>query len=164
MVLKNWLIKYNWQMLNLFKTLFAEERMNNGVTTPFDYSGLTANTDWINAVTRTGKFNNNNLSVSGSSERNSFNLGLGYISDEGIIKHEKLDKLLLSLSNELKVSKNIKLGINLNSTRQNNPYDATWVLDAARKVMPQISAEYTTLFVKNPYGTDSLNMDIVFRA
>lgn len=62
-----------------FKTLFAEERANNGTTDPFDYAGLTANTDWIDAVTRTGKFTNNNLSISGSSERNRFNFGLGYI-------------------------------------------------------------------------------------
>ena len=34
-----------------FNTLFAEENANNGVTTP-DYSKLTANTDWIDAVTQ----------------------------------------------------------------------------------------------------------------
>ena len=44
-----------------FQDIFAEERANNGVTDPFDYTGLTANTDWIDAVTRTGKFNTNNL-------------------------------------------------------------------------------------------------------
>src|SRR5687768_14268933 len=69
-----------------FKILFAEERANNGITDPYDYTGLTANTDWIDAVTRTGKFSNNNLSISGSSEKNRFNFGLGYIYDEGIIR------------------------------------------------------------------------------
>ncbi len=34
-----------------FKTLFAQERLNNGVTDPYDYTGLTANTNWIDAVT-----------------------------------------------------------------------------------------------------------------
>ena len=76
---------------NGFNTLFAEENANNGVATP-DYSALTANTDWIDAVTRTGKFSNNSLSVSGATEKNRFSLGLGYIYDEGIIKHEKLGK------------------------------------------------------------------------
>src|SRR6187549_183271 len=40
-----------------FKTLFAEERANdatNPTNDPYDYTGLTANTDWIDAVTRTG--------------------------------------------------------------------------------------------------------------
>ncbi|MFN4313838.1 MAG: SusC/RagA family TonB-linked outer membrane protein [Chitinophagaceae bacterium] len=145
---------------NEFATLFAEERANNGVTAPYDYTGLTANTDWIDAVTRTGRFNSNNLSVSSSSEKNKLNLGIGYISDEGIVRHEKLQKWLLSFNDELKVNKNIKLGINFNASRQNNPYDATWVLDAARKVIPQVSAGTRNFFVKNPYGGDSLNMDI----
>ena len=121
---------------------------------------MTANTDWIDAVTRTGQFNNNNLSVSSSTEKNRFNLGVGYVSDQGIIRHEKLEKWMLSFSDEFKFNKAIKIGINLNATRQNNPYDATWVLDEARKPMPQISPNTQRFFVKNPYGTDSLKMDI----
>ena len=143
-----------------FKTLFDEERANNGTTTPFDYTGLSANTDWIDAVTRTGKFNNNNLSISGSTEKNRFNFGLGYTSDEGIIRHERLQRMLLSLSDEFKISKAIKLGVNLNSSRQDNPYDATSVLDNARKVIPQVSADTKPFFVKNPYGTDSMNTNL----
>ena len=146
-----------------FKTLFAEERAldkDNPTTDPFDYTGLNANTDWIDAVTRTGKFSSNNLSVSGSTEKNRFNFGVGYLSDEGIIRHEKLSKWLLSLNDEFKVNKNIKLGINLNVSRQQNPYDATAVLDDARKVMPQVSADTKSFFVRNPYGSDSFNVDL----
>ena len=142
-----------------FNTLFKEENDNNGVPTP-DYSALTANTDWIDAVTRTGKFNTNNLSISGGTDKNKFNFGLGYISDEGIIKHEKLQRLLVSLSDEFKVSKAIKIGANFNASRQNNPYDATWVLDAARKTMPQISAGTKPFRVQNPYGPDSVTMNL----
>lgn len=76
---------------NLFNTLFAEENANNGVPTP-DYSALTANTDWIDEVTRNGKFSNTSLSISTSSDKNRFILGLGYIYDEGIIIHERLEK------------------------------------------------------------------------
>src|SRR5258706_5822680 len=57
-----------------FTTLFAQENANNGVPTP-DYSALTANTDWIDAVTRVGNFNNNNLSIAASTEKNKFNFG-----------------------------------------------------------------------------------------
>ncbi|MEO6357195.1 MAG: TonB-dependent receptor [Ferruginibacter sp.] len=142
-----------------FKTLFDEENANNGVNTP-DYSALTGNTDWIDAVTRTGKFNNNNLSISGSTEKNRFNFGLGYLTDEGIIKHEKLEKILLSFGDEFKVNKAIKIGINFNASRQNNPYDATSVLDNARKVMPQVSAGTKSFSVANPYGGDSMNVNL----
>jgi len=142
-----------------FDVLFAEENANNGVATP-DYSALTANTDWIDAVTRTGKFTNTSLSLSTSTDRNRFSLGLGYIQDQGIIIRQELKRMLLSLSDEVKLNKALKLGINLNASRQHNPYDAGWVLDAARKVMPHVSAGTKPFRVKNPYGPDSLNMNL----
>ncbi|OIR02946.1 TonB-dependent receptor SusC precursor [mine drainage metagenome] len=149
------------QMANAsqFNTLFAEENANNNVTTP-DYSALTANTDWIDAVTRTGNFSNSNLSVSGATERNKFNFGVGYLSDDGIIRHENLKKITLSLSDEFKATKGIKLGFTFNTAKTDNPYGASWVLDAARKVMPQVSALTKTFKVQNPYGTDSMNVPI----
>lgn len=142
-----------------FDSLFKEENANNGVATP-DYSALTANTDWIDAVTRTGHFSNNTISISGSTEKNRFNFSGGYLYDEGIILHEKLQRWTASLSDEFKVTKNIKLGVNFNGSRQENPYDATWVLDAARKVMPQISAGTKPYLVQNPYGGDSIMQNI----
>ena len=142
-----------------FNTLFAEENANDGNATP-NYSALTANTDWIDAVTRTGKFNTNNLSVSGSTEKNRFTFGLGYVTDEGIIKHEKLERMLLSFSDEFKLNNAVKIGINLNASRQNNPFGAGGVLDNARKTMPQIDAGTKAFRVANPYGGDSINANI----
>lgn len=142
-----------------FDLLFNEENENNGVPTP-DYSFLTANTDWIDAVTRTGHFSNNSLSVSSSTEKNKFNLSLGYIYDEGIILHEKLQKMTASVSDELKIGKSIKVGFNINSARTNYPYDATGILDEARKVMPQVSAKTQPFLVQNPYGTDSITENL----
>ena len=138
-----------------FSTLFAEENANNGVATP-DYSWFNSNTDWINTVTRTGHFNTDNISISSSSEKNKFNMGLGYTHDEGIVMHEQLEKMQLSLNDEFKLSKFIKVGVNLNTSRQNHPYDATWVLDGARKVMPQVSNGTKTFKYQNPYGADSI--------
>lgn len=143
-----------------FKTLYSQELLNNGITTPYNFTGLTANTDWIDAVTRTGKFSTSNLSLSASSDKNRFNFGIGYQLDQGIIRHQELQKMLLSLGDEFKVSKNIKLGVNLNVSRQKNPYGADWVLDAARKVIPQVSAGTMPFRVKNPYGTDSMNVNL----
>lgn len=143
-----------------FKTLFAQERANNGTTTPFDYTGLTANTDWIDAVTRTGKFSNSNLSVAGSTEKNRFNLGVSYVLDQGMIKHEELKRLLLSFSDEFRISRNIRVGVTFNTSRQRNPYGAGWVLDAARKVMPQISAETKPFTTTDPYTNQPTTLNL----
>ena len=143
-----------------FKTLYAEELLNNGITTIPNFTGLTANTDWIDAVTRTGNFSTSNLSLSSSSDKNRFNFGMGYTLDQGIIRHEELQKMQLSVADEFKVSKAIKMGVNLNVTRQRNPYGADWVLDAARKVIPLVSGGTMPFRVKNPYGADTISADL----
>jgi len=144
---------------NEFKTLFDEENANNGVASP-DYSALTGNTDWIDAVTRTANFSNTSLSLSTSTDKNKFNMGVGYLLDQGIILHEQLSRMSFNFSDEVKLNKALKLGTNVIVSRQHNPFDATWVLDAARKVMPQVSPTTKSFRVKNPYGSDSLNMDL----
>ena len=137
---------------NGFKTLFAEENANNGVTTP-DYSALNANTDWIKAVTRTGQFNNNNLTVQSGTEKNKINFSLGYLTDQGLIRHEQLNRMTIGLNDELRISKNIRIGASITATRQNDPYDATGVLNQARQVMPQVSATAKPFRVVNPYNS-----------
>jgi len=145
-----------------FKLLYEEEKANGGVNSPFDYTPWTANTDWIDAVTRTGKFNANNLSVAGGTEKNKFTLGLGYTSDEGLIRHEKLEKYLFSFNDEFKFNKTLKVGFNFNASRQNNPYNATYILDQARKVIPMVPSGTKSFYTKNPYGLDSLNQDLYY--
>ncbi len=144
---------------NGFKTLFAEENANNGVATP-DYSALTSNTDWISAVTRTGQYNNSNLTVQSGTDKNRVSFGLGYTLDQGIIKQEQLQRLNLSLNDELRVSKNIKLGANIVVSRQHYPYGATNILNEARQVIPQVSAGTKPFRVANPYGTDTITENL----
>jgi TonB-linked SusC/RagA family outer membrane protein len=148
-----------------FKVLFAEERANNGITDPFDYTGLNSNTDWVDAVTRNGKFSTSNLSISSSSDKNRFTLGVGYTYDEGIVRHVQLQRLQLSLADELRLNKNIKLGVTLNASRQRNPnpYGTDNVLDDARKVIPLHTAEPRVMMVKDPYnpvGNDTLTIPV----
>lgn len=161
--IKNLVDKIEMASASQFDELFDEENTNNGIPTP-DYSAVKNknNTDWIDAVTRKGKFQTHNISMSGTSDKNKFNFGLGYISDEGIVIREKLKKYLISFSDEYKINSAIKVGINFNASRQENPYDATWVLDAARKVMPHISPDPTTMRVRDLYGTiyDSINIPV----
>ncbi len=150
-----------------FKTLYDEEKMNDGtfLSSPFDYSKWTANTDWVDAVTRTAKFNTNNLSITTSTDKNKFSFGFGYANDEGIIKHQKLEKFTLSLSDEVKLKRFLKVGFGLNSIVQNQGANADYfdrVLDGARKVAPIVSAGTIAVKTKNPYGIDSTVQDLYY--
>ena len=147
-------------MRTQFKELFAEENANDGITTPYDYTGLTANTDWIDAVTQTGKTTTSNLSISQSTDKNKVYLGLGYTHDEGIVKHEQLEKMQFNFSDEMQLNKAIKVGVTLNGARTHNPYDATSRLDDARKVIPLVSAGTKPFKIQNPYGSDSITENL----
>ncbi len=142
-----------------FRTLFDEENANNSISNPVDPS-LTANTDWIDAVTRTGKTSTSNLSISGSTEKNRFYLGLGYTYDEGIIKHEQLEKMQFNFSDELKLNKSIKVGVTLNGSRQHNPYDATSILNKARELISLVPGGTKPFLIQNPYGSDSMKVNL----
>lgn len=146
-----------------FAELYEEELRYAGNTTfPQVIGG--ADTDWIDAVTRVGKVSINNLSISSATERNKVNFGLGYLYDEGIIKHQQLKRLNITFSDEFKVNNNIKLGVNLIASRQNNPYDVGGILDEARKVVPQIPAGTKRVKVRDLYGnpTDSVEVDLYY--
>ncbi|RYE19785.1 MAG: SusC/RagA family TonB-linked outer membrane protein [Sphingobacteriales bacterium] len=156
--------KIEWANASEFQMLFDEEKTNDGtiLTSPFNYNLWNANTDWVDAVTRTGTFNTNNISLSTGNDKHKFYMGLGYAVDQGIIKREELKKYLINISDEIKVKPWLKMGVNLNINKQDNPYGAGWVLDAARKVLPQVPAGTKTVRTKNPYGLDSANYNLYY--
>lgn len=122
-----------------FKTLFDEEQKNIGLAPAqyFNYGPWTGNTDWVDALTQTGIFTNNSISVSGSTDKNKFYMGAGYMHDEGIVKHERLNKTYLSLNDEFKFNKSLKVGFNINGIMQDLPFSqANGLLFDARRALP----------------------------
>jgi TonB-linked SusC/RagA family outer membrane protein len=101
-----------------FKALYDEQRMNQGAT-PYPYYNLfQGNTNWIDLIENDNAFiTNNNLSVSSGTDRNKFYMGIGYTREEGLIKNERLEKWIFAMSDELKLSKAIKVGFNFNGYR-----------------------------------------------
>lgn len=142
-----------------FKTLYEEEKANIGATDPFDYTPWTGNTDWIDAVTQTGKFSSSNISIAAGSERNKFYMGVGYLKDEGIIIGEKMRKILLNLSDEYKVAKFLKVGFSVNGTQSYSPLSGDWVLETARRIAPIVEAR-TFPYKMKIYGADSATYNL----
>ncbi|QEC52405.1 TonB-linked SusC/RagA family outer membrane protein [Anseongella ginsenosidimutans] len=116
-----------------FKMLYDEQLVNDGAT-PYNYEKWTANTDWQDEIFQKGILNYNHLSVSGATEKNKFYMGLGYTTEQGMIKHEQLNKITLSLNDELQLNENLRVGINFNGYRSELPQNRE--VDAAIRAAP----------------------------
>jgi TonB-linked SusC/RagA family outer membrane protein len=105
-----------------FKTLYDEQRINEG-NTPFAYyDRYNGNSNWVDLIAnKNAIITNNNINISSGTEKNKFYFGIGYIKEQGLIKHEDLDKILLTISDELRITKGIKLGFNVNGYRSTPP-------------------------------------------
>lgn len=125
-----------------FKELYSEQLVNEKNPT-FDFSGWNADTDWQDEVLQNGFITNNNISVTGASEKHSFYLGMGYSYEQGNIKHEKFSKITLNASNEYKITDKIKVGFQFNGARM-LPADSKSVLNAVRTtpIAPVFNEEY----------------------
>ena len=104
-----------------FKMLYDEQRVNQGQQPYANYGLYTGNSDWVDLITQDAFMTSNNLSLSSGTDKNKFYMGLGYIREDGLIRHEKLEKLLLTLNDELRVSKNIRVGFTINGYRARLP-------------------------------------------
>lgn len=125
-----------------FKELYNEQMTNQG-NALFDFSNWNANTDWQDEIFQTGFITNNNVSITGASEKHSFYLGVGYSHEQGNIKHEKYSKVTINASNDYKITKDIKVGFQFNGARM-LPADSKTVLNAIRTtpVAPVYNEEY----------------------
>jgi len=95
-----------------FKTLYDEQRVNEGAAPYAYYDKFTGNTDWIDVIANSNaSIINHNLSVTNGTDKNKFYLGLGYIQDEGLIDYENYKKFTFNLNNELQISDAIKVGV-----------------------------------------------------
>lgn len=131
-------------MLNAaeFKELYEEQRFNQG-DYPYDYTNWNGNTNWQDEIFRNGVLNYNNLSVSGATERNSFRMGLGYSTDEGVINHEKHSQITLNLADEIKLTDNFRTGIVINGYRARLPQErGVFGAILAAPIAPVFNQEY----------------------
>ena len=134
-----------------FKTLYAEQ--NPG----FNFGLYTANTDWQDVISQDGIFNRDNISVSSSNDRNRFYMGVGYQYEEGIIKHEKLQKFNVVLNDELKISKALRVGFEVNGYRGINPQLQSFANALAATPIVQPFNSTAGLYNQLPIGTAQIS-------
>ncbi len=71
------------------------------------------NTNWFDAITRTGIYNQHNISVSGASESAKYFLSLGNYDEKSILNGTDYNRTTIRTNNEFKITKGIILSQNL---------------------------------------------------
>lgn len=125
-----------------FRELYDEQRINQGAL-PFDYTNWGADTNWQDEYFRTAYIFNGNASITGSTEKSKFYMGLGYTSEEGSIKTEKFSKITVNLSSDYNVTDFLKFGFAVNGSKNKLP-DAKNVASVVRAApIAPTYADYT---------------------
>jgi len=121
-----------------FKTLYEEQRKTeatdqNNTYVPFDFSKWTANTDWQKEVFQKAFFSYNNISITGSTDKNRFYMSLGYNNENGVVRNETLKKIIFTANDEFRVSKALRFGFNFSGYKADLPkiHDISSALRAA---------------------------------
>ncbi|MEN2434597.1 TonB-dependent receptor [Weeksellaceae bacterium A-14] len=97
-----------------------------------------SNTNWYDAISRTGQANSADLQVSNSAEKGSYFLSLGYFGNEGIVKYTDFRRLSARMNSTYNFfDGKLKIGENFTLNRTNELSDPG-VLDPALRALPVI--------------------------
>lgn len=96
--------------------IHTEAYQNDGLEVPEYYTspiGSVTRTDWQDEIYSTGYTGNYDLGLSGGSERARYNVALGYLDQNGILKNSGFDRVNFRVNTEMDITKNFKFGENL---------------------------------------------------
>jgi len=94
------------------------------------------NTDWFDVITRTGTYNQHNISISGSSENAKYFLSLGNYDEKSILQGTDYNRTTVRTNNEFKITKGIVLSQNFSIAFTN--------------VTPKPLSAFTTAYKQSP--------------
>lgn len=100
------------------------------------------NTDWFKEITRTGIYNQHNLSISGSSEVAKYFLSLSNYDEQSILKGTNYNRTTVRTNNEFRITKGIRLAQTLSATFTNDTPKSYGAFTNAYKQSPLVPVYY----------------------
>lgn len=82
-----------------------------------DPNAFGAGTDWMDEIFQKGPIRNHQLSISGSSDKGTYNLSVGYFDQEGILKGSAYNRWSIKFNNTYKVYDFLRIGTNIAISR-----------------------------------------------
>ena len=114
---------------------------------PSPYNAITlANkegTDWYDAIFKVAPFQEYNLTLSGSSDKNNYSISTGYLDQQGIVRYTYFDRYNFRANSDFKVTNWLELSESLSasftdrvSTTNNSEYSAVAMSHRAPPIVP----------------------------
>ncbi|GAB3903160.1 TonB-dependent receptor [Larkinella knui] len=142
-----------------FGDYFNEAQVAAGNAPAFsNLDTLPYNTDWQDAVYRTGAIQNYQLSLSGGTERTKYYLSGGYFNQEGILLNSGFDRYSFKLNLDQQMGDRFRMGASLNLSRTNNNTSVRSELGLQNSgTVLGALAQIPTIPVRNPNGSYGTN-------
>ncbi|MBB6236293.1 TonB-linked SusC/RagA family outer membrane protein [Pedobacter sp. AK013] len=130
-----------------YGTIINELYTSNGSAPLFaNPSSLGGGTNWYNQILRDAMVTNHQISIMGGSEKSTYNLSLGYLNQDGIVKNNNFKRYTARLSNDFQVFKPLKVGYNVTGVMNNSN-------DAPTSIFHQLFSASPTVPVFNADGS-----------
>ncbi|MEA9412360.1 MULTISPECIES: SusC/RagA family TonB-linked outer membrane protein [unclassified Flavobacterium] len=119
-------------------------------------------TNWMDEITRTGTYSQNNLAISGSTETVKYFFSVGNYEEKGILNGSDYGRTTIRNNNEFKISDRLKLSQNLSVTSIKNRPMPLGAFSAAYRQSPLVpvrfaNGKYGVPFVDEATGIVSEN-------
>ncbi|RAK00273.1 TonB-linked SusC/RagA family outer membrane protein [Larkinella arboricola] len=148
-------------MLNArqFAEYFNEANTAAGNPPAFtDLNNLPYNTDWQDAVYRTGPIQNYQISLSGGTETTKYYVSGGYFKQNGILLNSGFDRYNFKLNLDQQMGERFRMGTSLNLSRTNNNTSVRSELGLQNSgTVLGALAQIPTIPVRNPDGSYGIN-------
>ena len=122
-----------------------------------------SNTDWYDAILKTGFQQNHNLSLSGGGEKTTYFFSAGVLSDEGIIKTNNFNRLTLRSNNEYTINDWLKFSTLASYSRFNvrevNLNEFNLAYRAASYIPSKVGNLYGNTSLSNNVGNPLLDLE-----
>lgn len=131
---------------NEYATLINELSAVNGSGQVLNPSNFSTGTDWYHQILRNALVTNHQVSISGGSERSTYNFSVGYFKQDGIVEKNSYTRFTTRLQNDFQVFKPLKLGYTITGAASNSndiPGAIFHQLFAAAPVVPVYYADGT---------------------
>ena len=125
----------------------------------FDAYKNNSNSDWLDAVSRTGVQHNHVVSLSNGNEKGTYYISFGYMNNKGLIEKSEQQKYNGRINADQQIKSWLKIGTNTSFTRTENTLVDDGIMHRARLANPMlaVSEDIETLNWQGNYDQNNFN-------